>query len=547
MPLDPSQVQWDSVDPAKVQWDAPPLSAAKDTPAISMGRDNAVAIGAGRMSDRLLEGFKQSGLGIGAILSELLPERLKNAAQDAISKKLMAQDTEQADRTARYKPLAEEHPIATSVGEAIPLAVAPQLRVMEGAGALPAIVNSAVSSALPAMAEYGTAGERGERGGLAAAGGAAGTTLLQAGAKVLKPVASSLTPETQRLAGVAESMGIPLTAGDKTGNKFVKTVEAVMQEMPSTAGAQNAIQQTKREAFTRAVMQRLGEDTGEATGETVGRARARIGGDFDRIFSKMDVPIDNPKTQQALGAIIQDANATLPADTAKIVANRVSQLIDKVDANGNVPGTAYQAWRTEVQNQAKGSGNGWLTTKLRDVYRAVDQVAYDAANQAGEAANLGKARAQYRDLLAIEPLVDKSVDGRLSPGLVLGAANQRGTDALKEAGRVGKAFVMDQVPNSGTAQRAAAQAILSGGLGLGVGGVTYGITQDPMEALKMGSMAAAGRVVLPKAAQLAINSPTGQRYLTSGVGRELTPIERALIDRAIRTGAISGARGLVPQ
>jgi hypothetical protein len=547
MPLDPSQVQWDSVDPAKVQWDAPPLSAAKDTPAISAGRDNAVMIGAGRMSDRLLEGFKQSGLGIGAILSELLPERLKNAAQDAISKKLIAQDTEQADRTARYKPLAEEHPIATGVGEALPLVAAPQLRVMEGAGALPAIVNSAVSSALPAMAEYGTAGERGERGGLAAAGGAAGTTLLQAGAKVLKPVASSLTPETQRLAGVAESMGIPLTAGDKTGNKFVKTVEAVMQEMPSTAGAQNAIQQTKREAFTRAVMQRLGEDTGEATGETVGRARARIGGDFDRIFSKMEVPIDNPKTQQALGAIIQDANATLPADTAKIVANRVSQLIDKVDANGNVPGTAYQAWRTEVQNQAKGSGNGWLTTKLRDVYRAVDQVAYDAANQAGEAANLGKARAQYRDLLAIEPLVDKSVDGRLSPGLVLGAANQRGTDALKEAGRVGKAFVMDQVANSGSAQRAAAQAMLSGGLGLGMGGVTYGITQDPVQAMKMGSMAAIGQVALPKAAQLAINSAAGQRYLTSGIGRELTPIERALIDRAIRTGAISGARGLVPQ
>jgi hypothetical protein len=532
-------------------WAASPLVEAPPNPLRDAARETsgpeAFAIGAGRFGDRIWEGLKETGYNSGWLMSQLLPDRLRQAAQESIEKRAGSQFADQADKTERYKALTQERPWSTLAGEIAPTLALPMMKVAQGAGAIPAMLNAATSAAVPAALEYGSTGERLERGALAAVGGAVGTAAMKAGAKVLQPVSNMLTPETARLAGEAQKMGIPLTAGDKTGNKAMKTIEAVMQEMPSTSGTQTAIQQAKREAFTKAVMTRLGEDTGEATSATVSSARARIGGDFDRIFSKMSVPLDTPQTQDALGKIIQDANATLPADTAKVVANRVNQLLEKVDANGNVPGPAYQAWRTEVQKQASSAGNGWLSNKLHDVYRAVDQAAYDAATQAGESANLSKARMQYRDLLAIEPLVDKSTDGRISPGLLMGAANKSGTDGLKEVGKVGKAFVMDQVANSGSAQRAAAQAMLSGGLGVGVGGVTYGLTQDPMEALKMGSAAAAGRYVLPRAAQVAINSGAGQKYLTQGVGRPLTPIERALMERAIRVGAISSATGLAEQ
>jgi hypothetical protein len=104
----------------------------------------------------------------------------------------------------------------------------------------------------------------------------------------------------------------------------------------------------------------------------------------------------------------------------------------------------------------------------------VDQIAYDAAEKVGEAGNLSKARGQYRDIMTISPLVDKSIDGTLSPGLLLNAANKSGTQELKDAGRVGKAFLQEPVGNSGTAQRAMAQALLSGGSGLGIGRCSVG-------------------------------------------------------------------------
>lgn len=505
----------------------------------------AYAIGMGRMGDRILEGLKQGGMGIGAILSELLPDRMKQAAQDALAKNLMAQQADQADQTARYKPLQEAHPIATTAGEATTLMASPMVRVVDAPGALAAATNAATSAALPSLAEYGTAEERGQRGAIAAGAGALGSLAVSAAGKVLKPVTSLLTPEQQRLATVAQDIGIPLTAGDKTGNKFLKTTEAVMQELPATSGPQTAIQQAKRDALTKAVMQRLGQDSGEFTPDTVLAARRTIGSNFDRIFSKVDVPVGGPDTMNALGNIVQDANANLVPEQARLVQNRVNQLIDKVSEDGTVSGPAYQAWRSEVQKQAQSAG-GFLGDKLRKVYRAVDQAAYDAANQVGEAGNLAAARGQYRDLLAVEPLLNRSSDGLVPSGFQ--AAVKGATPAMQEIARVGKQFVSDQVGNPGTAQRLMAQKLITGGaLGLGAGGVTYGITQDPEEALKAALMSGTAGIVLPRIAQGAINSGVGQRYLTQGFGRPLTPIEQALIDRAVQVGAISSSRALVPQ
>jgi hypothetical protein len=272
MAIDPNTVKWDdAIDPAKVQWDDENAIAkkqlARDTPSLSMDRNNAFTIGAGRMLDRAFEGFKQGGLGMGAILSELLPARLKAAAQEELTKRLMAQEKEQTENTKEYAPLQAEHPIATGLGEAAPALASPMLRVAQSATLPAQALNFAASAALPAAMEYGTAEERGKRAAIAGVSGAVAAPLMKVatavGGKLIAPIASRLSPEEERLASMAADQGIDLTAGQKTGNKFLQTVESVMEQMPATSGSQTAIKQGQREAFTKNIMDRLGG--GEAT------------------------------------------------------------------------------------------------------------------------------------------------------------------------------------------------------------------------------------------------------------------------------------------
>jgi hypothetical protein len=381
----------------------------------------SITIGAGRMSDRLMEGLKQSGYGVGAILSELLPDHLKQVAQDALAQKLLTQQQQQTENTARYKPLQDAHPVATTVGEAIPLAASPMLRVADGAGALGECHECGHVGG--AAVHDGVRDGRRARGAWSGCcGGRCGRFRRDKcgceGAKTrAEPVdarAAAARP------GVAQDSGINLSAGQKTGNKFLQTLESTFESLPTTSGTATAEKQAQRTALTQAVMSRLGVNANEATDQTLGQARGKIGGDFDRIFSKVDVPLAPPEVMKSLGAVVQDANRNLVPEQARLVANRADDLLSKVDADGNVPGKAYQAWRSVVQKQAAGA-NGSLKDSLRDLYRAVDGSAYDAAGKVGEADNLVQARARYRDLLTAEAAMKNVTDGLMPAGtLALG-------------------------------------------------------------------------------------------------------------------------------
>lgn len=532
---------WASAPVVEPAADDAKKALAKSTPTFSMtDRNNAFTIGMGKTGDAVWEGVKQGGLGMGAILAEMLPERMKRVAHEEITKRLLEQEKRQAEKAKEYKPLADESPVATTVGEVAPLAAAPMLRLVQGAGAAAPIVNSAASAALPAAIEYGSPEERGKRAAMAGAGGAVAGGLTHAAAKIMGGVTNTLTPEARRLAALAEEkFNIPLDAAQKTGNKALQTVEAAMENMPVTSGAQALKKTAQRDAFTREVMKTLGEATEEATPATLKAAKGRMGGEFERIFGKVHVNLDDEAVQAGMGKVIQEAIDTLNPDQARIVAKRAGEIIGKVDDNGAVAGKAYQNWRSQVQAQAQKTGDEWLAKHLRDLYRVVDDAAYKAAGERGEEAALRTVRGQWKNMRTVEPLVAKSEDGIISPSLLRGQVMSKfddfatgGGGDLGELARIGRKFVADPVPNSGTAQRQLAQSLLTGG---GVGGLAYLTSGDPATAAKW----AAGSVMLPKAAQKMLHSGAAQKVMAGQ--RPLTAIERALIERASRLSALGVA------
>lgn len=145
----------------------PPTKPQIEVPGIG----EALLIGAGRTFDRIGKGMQQ--LYYGATQQEGKQAKLK----------------EQADEEDRlYKPLQEARPFATGIGEALPSMVLP------GGGAATFVGNAgrmALSAGVPAALEYGSTGERLQRGAVAAAAGAA-VPLLGAVGKSVKTFAEPL-------------------------------------------------------------------------------------------------------------------------------------------------------------------------------------------------------------------------------------------------------------------------------------------------------------------------------------------------------------------
>jgi hypothetical protein len=104
-------------------------------------------------------------------------------------------------------------------------------------------------------------------------------------------------------------------------------------------------------------------------------------------------------------------------------------------------------------------------------------------------------------------------------GMIYGTGDQ----ALPDLARIGQAFVKEQIPNSGTAERTFWQNMLT----------------KPTEAL--GNVVAGTSGMIAKPVQAAINSPAGKAYLAQ---KPLTAQQQMVIDM-LRQGAVgAGAVGL---
>lgn len=523
---------WANDKPAAADWWAndKPTAAPDDAPsakrafAEETSSGSAFKIAAGKTGDAVLEGLKQSGMGMAAIMSEMLPERLKRAAQEEITKRLMAQEKRQKENAAEYKNLEEAHPVTTALGEAAPMVAAPMLRVAAGPSA--AIVNSAVSAAAPAVLEYGTAEERAKRAAIAGTGGAAGGVVAKGAEKVLgkamKPVTSVESESLKEAIEAAGRLGIQLTPGQVTGNKALQLVESRLAKTPGSSGAMQEFQRGNDKAMSRAAARAMGETADEITPDVFARASQRIGGDFERLSAKTDV---------VLGDGFTAALASLKTNQSKLgdfADAEVDKLIAKgmdLSAKGAVEGSAYQAIRSSLSKKAKdafANGNSELGQALKTVREAMD----DAAASGLSAADRQGWEAARKQWAALKTLEKGNVveGGKVSAGRVKEALRTARPKDYKEGRLEGElmdiAKMAEQfkpMADSGTAQNLFVQGILTG----------------------INPVAGAASVAAPWAAQKAMFSNAGRNYLTKG--REVSPLERALMDRAARLSTLGAA------
>ena len=490
----------------------PPAAPQKLTPENTPGIGQTVMIGAGRTFDRVLDGATQMWLGA-------------TGAGDSTKAALKASVDE---KTKLYKPLQEARPIATAVGEALPSMVVP---VGTSATALGTTAKLAASGAIPAALEYGTAEERMNAGMAGGVGAVVGGQVLPKAMQVMgqgvkntgAALIGKVSPEVANLYRKAMKLGIPVNAAQLSDSKFVKVLASAVDSMPFTGST--AMRQKQQEQFNRAVSRTFGEDSPKITREVYDAARERMGKEFEKLSNRSEFQVTPEVMTKVNDLLSRTQNYTTP-DTERIVTNIAKNFRSRLDVNTmTVPGSVYQDTDTLISRLLKTPQESapWIG-ELRDILRE----GMDKSIRPQDRAAWNNVRKQYKNLKAVRDIIAKDgADGNISPALLMGRLNatQAGKETMARGKRgdlgdiaqVGKQFLIDKIPNSGTAQRALALSVLGGG------GLAAGADPQTVAGLMVAG-ATSGRLV-----NKVLNSPaSGARLMNQVPARTIAEIMKAV-------------------
>ncbi|MEN5106653.1 hypothetical protein [Brucella anthropi] len=370
----------------------------------------------------------------------------------------------------------------------------------------------AVASEAAGQATKGSAFEPYARVGAAIAA-PMGVGLLS---KVVSPNGGAIDALRSKQIQTLEDAGVPLTAGQITGNKRL----AYAENMNGGQAAQNVIDDQAK-AFTDAAMRKAG-GSGLATPDALAALQDELGQGFNAISARNSLSLDK--------GMVTDISKTMDRYGTKLdalkkpVFDRVRQdIVNEFKANkGTVSGEWYQQARSDLSQLAQSArGNDNLLsdafTGLRNslddaMERSISKtnpsdlgvwkdlrrkwgnfrVVADASNAAGEAGGGG--------IISPARLAMAAKKGK--NGLAFATGKSDFTDLVK-AGQ----SIMTPLPNSGTAQRIA--PIISGGAGSAIGSVFGG----PVGAAA-GAIAGA---FVPKAGGALLMSKPVQTYLANQI------------------------------
>lgn len=338
-----------------------------------------------------------------------------------------------------------------------------------------------------------------------------------AASRTITPVRGQLNAEQRRLANVAQQEGIGLSPAQASGSRPLQNLESGFGTLPLTAGPQRVRQEAQRAQFNRAALRRAGINGDSATPDVLDAARQRLGDEFQRLSAATTVRYDQPFVRDLMATVRRYANR-LDAQRRPVFENFVNDI---TGSGGSLDGATYQTVRSDLGTIAKNAaGNDpTLAQALRGLRNALDDAA-ERSMPPNLRGDWREVRREYGNLKVIEKAMSgttvDAASGNIPPTAFSQAVRAQhprahgfGAGEMNDLSRVGRLFVRDNIPNSGTPERSMMVNLLTGGGGLG--------------ALFSGgdAAAAAGGALVgllgPRAAQMAYHSPPVEAYLRNRI------------------------------
>ena len=258
--------------------------------------------------------------------------------------------------------------------------------------------------------------------------------------------------------------GIPLTAGDITGNKNLRVVESQL------SSGRNEAQDTalKQAAFNRAG-ETIGDRSIKGKDGAVDTMMKRTGGVFDTLAGRNTLYAD-PQLSTDLTDVYRKYNG-MPGLYSPEVVNAVTAATGRVQQvlqhGGVISGPDYRTLRSDLRDAAMNATDTDKAQGLHAVTNALDSAMERSvqANNPSDAGAFAKANRDYRNALVLQ---DWAGAANMTPATLAQSAKRiygkkqyvRGMDDFSDLAEAAR-NVMKQYPDSGTASRASVEKALA--------------------------------------------------------------------------------------
>lgn len=305
-----------------------------------------------------------------------------------------------------------------------------------------------------------------------------------------------------------------LTAGEVTGRKPLRWAESAFNDVAFSGQRGTRLNTQAAEQYTAAAARRAGIQANRLTPEVMDTAFERIGQVFDDVTINNAMPVSRtlPAEAQRIAGLYE---RTVPTALQVGVVRGIADDLAALQPGTRIPGTTYQAWRSELDAAARAAGNPRVSRAIYDMRNALDD-AFENALTGAERAAFRNARREYRNILVLEQAVasagEQAAAGLVSPRALAQATKTlqgkrnyvRGDGDFAELSRAG-VEVMSPLPQSGTAPRLVATELGKVVAGGAIGNASYG----PEGAAIGGATPLVAQALLGRA----LMSRPGQAYL----------------------------------
>jgi hypothetical protein len=428
-------------------------------------------------------------------LAKMAPWAPKRSMYDAVAERIgfafpTSQDTVGAAARAvpgiDYKPQTLPGQFANSMAQFVPGALLGGEANLASAGrnAMRFGVIPGATSELAGQAFSGTPYE----GAARTVGGIAGLAGGGIPGRIVSPIRQR--PELAGAVSVLEGEGVPLTAGQKTGNKTLQWAEAAAADMPFSAKSAADIQAEQGAALNTAFAKRMGYKIDNSQGLLDENEWRKIGEQFTQRYGdltgKYTLQMDKQLGQDLIDAEKNYVASVGQSEIAPVIRNSIDDILVKAAEGNAIDGATYQRLRSRLEKAATKTSDVEKANALRDIKRALDSAMDRSITAAGSPEDVAAWRqlnsdyANYKTLESAAAGADAgSGMGYISPGRVRAESTKNKKRYLtggNDLSRLSKAATaaMKPLPSSGTAQRQAAMNLFqpaTAAAGMAAGGI----------------------------------------------------------------------------
>ena len=359
-------------------------------------------------------------------------------------------------------------------------------------------------------------------------------------------IGAPLDENTALLAKRAGELGVPVSGGQITNSVPMSYLKATLDQIPFTGAT--ARQAAQQEGFNQALAAQMGADASKITPSVMAATKARLGDRFNAIAARNPIAADESLLND-LAAVDGGAAAEMPESSLKQVRKNLDDVLNAAKG-GTISGEQYQALTRKGTplDRAMNSGDPNVAHYAGQIRDALDSALERSAN-ADDLNLLQQTRAQYKAMKTIEPLVERSATGDISPTALMQQVRQRygsmaynGGGDMGDLARIGSRFLREP-PNSGTAPRNMWTNLLTGGAGVAGG---LGIA-DPSLLTSVAATGGKALLGIPalRGLSAAINSDAYRDLLVNRALDTYPAWQRGVIGARNAIGA-AGARSVIP-